>query len=396
MSIEPVNFFENINQLVIQQTSNLESLANNALSRGIDLFMRKDYKGAVKEFQRSMGLAPQSQYAADAAQYMADAHLALGDGRRAEKALQAGLRLNPYRDDLQVKLGNLYYAEERYAEAARAYEKAVKLNGSSTNVFSLGQAYMQAGRHGEAERQFLRVLRMEPATPYGNFGLGQNYSKQGRYANAVTQFEMALDKDSRFYDARAELGYALADSGDIDGAVRQVELLKTDAPELADTLSNYIYEVDAPKLRHAFVSSGFSFYFSMNTRVSTLDPYLQNAGAEKMLSIKFMFDKEMDRASVENVLNWRIARSSNSEPGGAYNFGRPLPDTEVELPPYPHHINYDEQSLTATVHFKIRQNDAADGTIDPNHVEFRFDGQDIYGQRMDAEFDQFTGFSGVF
>jgi hypothetical protein len=134
----------------------------------------------------------------------------------------------------------------------------------------------------------------------------------------------------------------------------------------------------------------------MKTRVSTLDAYLQNAGAEKMLSIKFMFDKEMDRASVENTLNWRIGRSSNPEPGGAYNFGRPLPESEIELPPYPHHIYYDQQSLTATVYFKIRQNASADGTIDPSHVEFRFDGKDVYGNRMDAGFDQFTGFSGVF
>jgi tetratricopeptide (TPR) repeat protein len=391
-----IDFFESVYSAVNQHQAQLENLSNKALSRGIDLYMRKDYKGAVKEFQRSMGLSPQSSYAPEAAQYMADAHLALGDKRRAEKALKEGLRLDPYRDDIHVKLGNLYFTEERYSDAVRAYEKAVKLNGSSTNVYSLGQAYMQTGRHGEAELQFLRVLRMEPETPYGNFGLGRNYSRQRRYEDAIRQFQMAIDRDSRFYDARAEMGYALADTGDIDGAVRQVELLQNDAPELAETLSNYIYEVDPPKIRHAFVSSGFSFYFPMKTRVSTLDAYLQHSGAEKMLSIKFMFDKELDRASVENALNWRIARSSNPEPGGAYNFGRPLPESEIELPPYPHHIYYDQQSLTATVYFKIRQNASADGTIDPSHVEFRFDGKDVYGNRMDAGFDQFTGFSGVF
>ena len=326
MQNDEINFFESAQAVALKSQRQLDTLANNALSRGIDLYMRKDYKGAVKEFQRSMGLSPQSSYAPEAAQYMADAHLALGDNRRAEKALKEGLRLNPYRDDIHVKLGNLYFTEERYSDAVRAYEKAVKLNGSSTNVFSLGQAYLQAGRHGEAEQQFLRVLRMEPETPYGNFGLGRNYSKQGRYEDAIRQFEMALDKESRFYDARAEMGYAMADTGDIDGAVRQVEILQNDAPELAETLSNYIYEVDPPKIRHAFVSSGFSFYFPMKTRVSTLDVYLQHANSEKMLSIKFMFDKEMDRASVENALNWRIARSSNPDPGGAYNFGRPLPE----------------------------------------------------------------------
>ena len=34
----------------IQQPSQLESLANNALKKGIDLYMRQDYKAAIKEF----------------------------------------------------------------------------------------------------------------------------------------------------------------------------------------------------------------------------------------------------------------------------------------------------------------------------------------------------------
>ena len=54
--------------------SNLENLASNALSRGIDLYMRQDFKGAVKEFQRSIGLAPNASNSVDAASYMADAY----------------------------------------------------------------------------------------------------------------------------------------------------------------------------------------------------------------------------------------------------------------------------------------------------------------------------------
>lgn len=57
------------------QQAQLESLSNTALTRGIDLFMRKDFKGAVKEFQRAIGLAPQSPYSIDAAHYMAEAYL---------------------------------------------------------------------------------------------------------------------------------------------------------------------------------------------------------------------------------------------------------------------------------------------------------------------------------
>ncbi|MBW2489726.1 MAG: hypothetical protein JRE65_01080, partial [Deltaproteobacteria bacterium] len=59
------------------QQADLESLANGALSKGIDLYMRQDYEGAIKEFRRSIGLAPNSSYSTDASTYMANAYLAL-------------------------------------------------------------------------------------------------------------------------------------------------------------------------------------------------------------------------------------------------------------------------------------------------------------------------------
>ena len=113
------------------QDSQLEGLSNNALTRGIDLYMRQDFKGAVKEFQRSIGLAPNASNSVDAASYMADAYIALDDTKGAIKAYKTALRLNPYRDDINIKLGNLYFSEERYPEATAEYEKAVKLNPSA-------------------------------------------------------------------------------------------------------------------------------------------------------------------------------------------------------------------------------------------------------------------------
>ena len=88
--------------------------------------MRQDYKGAVKEFQRSIGLAPNAANSVDAASYMADAYKALDDTKGAIKAYKTALRLNPYRDDINIKLGNLYFSEKRYPEATSEYEKAVK------------------------------------------------------------------------------------------------------------------------------------------------------------------------------------------------------------------------------------------------------------------------------
>ena len=379
----------------LQQSAQLESLANNALKRGIDLYMRQDYQGAVREFRRSIGLAPNSSYSVDASSYLAKAYLASGDSKGAVKAYEDALRRSPNRDDIAISLGNVHFADENYDEAAKAYEKAVKIWPSSENHYSLGQAYMNAGRYSEADSEFNTVLRMDPDQPNGNYGLGLNFSRQDRYEEAVLQFREAIRIDPKFYDGFAELGYAHADLGDMDEAQRIVDSLEHVAPDLADTLSRYMYKVDPPKFSFAYANDGFNYNMPWKTPLSLLSGYLAEPNSEHTFKMVFQFDKEMDRESVQNILNWKIGRSTQSGPGQTYNFGRPIADTEVTLPPLPKNVYYDAENLTATVYFTIRQNEAADGTIDPSHVDFKFSGVDAYGQKMDPKYDQFMGFSGV-
>jgi hypothetical protein len=142
-------------------------------------------------------------------------------------------------------------------------------------------------------------------------------------------------------------------------------------------------------------STDFMYMKPVKTQVSALDSYLANANTSKTFTMKFSFSKEMDRDSVENRFNWKIARASGSGPGQAYNFGLPVPSTEISLSPYPDYVFYDSETLTATVYFTIHQNASADGTIDPSHIEFKFNGEDRYGYTMDPEHDQFSGFSKI-
>ena len=84
----------------VPQPAQLESLANNALSKGIDLYRRQDYKGAIREFRRSVGLAPNSMHSTSASSYMANAYMALGDTEGAIKAYKHAIRRSPDRDDI--------------------------------------------------------------------------------------------------------------------------------------------------------------------------------------------------------------------------------------------------------------------------------------------------------
>lgn len=380
----------------LQQQSQLEALSNNALSSGIDKYLRKEYEAAAKDFEKSINLHPTSSFSADATKYLAQTHLRLGQTDKAIADYKRGIELNSDRDDLRNDLGNLFFAEDRYKEALAQYEAAVRVNPtSSSNHYSLGQGYLKLDKFSQAESAFRTVLRMEGGSPYGNYGLGLTFARRKNYDKAIDNFETAIKKDNQFFDAYAEIGYVLADMGKIEEAQEMVEFLEDRDANLSKMLNSYIDKVEPPKIRFAWASSTFGYNLSVKTPVSVLDSYLENAGASKSMTMKFYFNKEMDRASVEDPYQWRISRQQGGGDGSAYNFGLALPETEVLLPFFPDYVLYDSRTQTATVAFTVTQNETANGTIDPSHIVFKFNGKDVNGIAMDLEHDEFSGWSGV-
>jgi len=378
-----------------QQSQQMEQLANTALSQGMDLYRDGKYAQAAEAFRRSVALSPTSPYAQTSADYMASSFIKTGRIDKAAEAYKTSIQLAPTSDAPVVKLANLYYAEGRHQEALLQYEKAVRLNPSANNYFSLGQTQLALEHYSQAESAFSRVARMEPDSPNGYYGLGQTYNKMERYDDAVLQFKTAIEQDDTFFAARAELGYTYADMGLMDEAQEIVDFLEENDADLADTLSRYMYKVDPPQIMFASSSSSFPKSLPMRTPLSALDSYLTSAGASQTFTMEFQFSKKMDRESVENIYNWSITRANGMSILDKYNFGFSLPDTEVSPKAYPANVYYDDKNLTAKLTFSIQQNDTADGTIDPAHIAFKFNGEDIYGNKMNKDYDEYSGFSGV-
>jgi len=372
-----------------------QQMAGNALNTGITAYQKGDYKTAITAFRNAIGLNPQAANAVDIGNYVASSYLKLGDNRNAAKAYEESIALNKSRDDTHIKLGNLYFSEERYQEAEAEYAEAVKINPQPANLYSLGQAQIKTGNFRGAEEQFSKIERVARDAVNGPYGMGLSYSAQGRYEEAVIKFQEAIDLDDEFYDAHLEMGYAYADMGEMDEAQEVFELLEEPSPELADLLSRHMYKVDTPKFSFARADGAFPYLQPARTKVSSLDNYLTTANASKNFKMVFQFDKEMDRESVEKLYNWNISRSTASGPGEFYNFGNPLPETEIKLKSTPEYVYYDDKQLTATVYFKITQNATADGTLDPAHIVFNFNGEDKYGLKMDPDADEFSGFSRI-
>ena len=396
MEFNNASISDSLFSATLTQSNGLESLANAALQRGIDAFTKQDYEGAVKEFKRAVGIGRGSSFAADAAQYLAISYLQLDDPENAIKAYKSAFQIDPYRDDIHVKLGNVYFSQEKYEDARKEYAEAVRLNPSTANRYSLGQAYIELGRFSDAETQYSAIQRLAPQEAGGYLGMGLAYSRQDKHEEAIRQFQQAISRDENLYDAYAQMGYSYADMGDMESGQNMVDTLERfDQADLADTLSRYMYKVDPPKMMFAQSSSTFHFSLGKGMPLAALNSYLTNPNASKTLSIKIQFDKEMDRGSIENPVNWQISRAKGQGPGQAYNFGLPISPNEAKLPSIPNAVAWDADNLTATVYFTITQNAASNATIDPSHVEFKFSGKDIYGLKMNPKFDQFSGFNNV-
>ncbi len=379
------------------QSANLETLSNQALSSGIDSYMKQDYKKAAKEFKRAVGLSPYSGYSIQASKYLAMSYQKLDQVDKAIDTYQQAIKLHPDRDELYLDLGNLYFGQQQYVEAEEAYRNAVRIMPSDPNShFALGQAYLAQKKFDAAETEFTKVSKLIPDSPNGYFGLGQTFSAQGKYTEAISQFDRAISKKRDFYDAYLEMGYAYADAGQMDKARQIKQDLERREPSLAALLSGYMNRASAPKMLFAWATGSFKYYLPPKTTVAALDEYLSNSGASQTFSMIFQFDKEMDRESVENRFNWSISRATGKGMGGDYNYGLSIPTTEVNIAPYPTDVFYDPIKRAATVWFRISQNSTADGTIDPSHIEFKFSGKDVDGNLIDPGYDQYTGFSRVY
>jgi len=379
----------------VQQGQQMEQLANTALSQGMDLYRDGKYAEAADAFRRSVALSPTSPYAQTSADYMASSYIKIGRIDKAADAYKTSMQLDPTSDAPVTKLANLYFAEGRHQEALMYYEKAVQISPSAVNYFSLGQAHLAMENYLEAESAFSRVQRMEPDATNGYYGLGQTYNKMERYEDAALQFQMAIEKDQDFFTAHAELGYNYADMGEMEKAQELVSFLEENDADLADTLSRYMYKVDPPQIMFASADSTFLKTLPMRTPLTALDSYLVNANAVQTFTMEFQFSKKMDRESVENIYNWSITRANGDNLTEKYNFGFRIADTEVAPKAYPDFVYYDDRNLTAKLTFSIQQNETADGTIDPSHIVFKFNGEDIYGNKMNPDFDEYSGFSGV-
>lgn len=119
------------------------------------------------------------------------------------------------------ELGNLYRADQRFEEAAEAYEKAVERLGRERTPWTLfyfrGIAYERIGHWEQAEADFRKALELEPEQPYVLNYLAYSWIEQDR------NLDEARRMLERAVSAKPDDGYIVDSLGWVHYRLKQYE-----------------------------------------------------------------------------------------------------------------------------------------------------------------------------
>lgn len=121
-------------------------------------------------------------------------HRLLGDYDRARESYQHSLKLDDSVGRTHWHLGELYLAQGKWEDAAKAYGRAISRNPGMVDGFrGLARAYFQLGPVTESIQVHEHLLTLVPDDLAARQRLAQLYASAGHFALAVAHAERALE-----------------------------------------------------------------------------------------------------------------------------------------------------------------------------------------------------------
>lgn len=188
---------------------------------------------AVDFYERALAVKP-SDLAALV--HLGEVHLAANQPEKAVAQLRRALEVDPSSPAALAALGQVALARGEHQQAVEFLTSALDLVPAADRLhYSLGMAYRglrdmekarehlsQAGMVGVAVRDPL-ADELKQLTEGERIHLlrGRMAFAAGRFADAAAEFDLAVKADPKSARARVNLGTALAQNGDVEGAIEQ-------------------------------------------------------------------------------------------------------------------------------------------------------------------------------
>ncbi len=165
---------------------------------------------------------------------------------RLVSGLEDQVRKSPNDAILRVRLGEALGAAKRYPDAIEQLKQALKIDPKHIGAYlDLGMIAMLTDQHGQAENYFKKVIELTDTAQFSQvderrenalYNLGLLKLDQKEYEDAAGYFKSALRIRKDASDTYLSLARALKGTGDVDGAIEQLEIAITFDPGFAEAL----------------------------------------------------------------------------------------------------------------------------------------------------------------
>jgi tetratricopeptide (TPR) repeat protein len=128
-------------------------------------------------------------------------------------ALEQTAETDPNRNIVLARLGEAYEIDNKYADAATAYSKAVALKPDPSYYNNLGNSLARTGKTDDALQAYQKAIELDPmntAMYWRNFAIG--LYNTGRIKESVDPLKKATDADPKNAQAWYLLGAALVNT----------------------------------------------------------------------------------------------------------------------------------------------------------------------------------------
>jgi tetratricopeptide (TPR) repeat protein len=131
--------------------------------------------------------------------------------------------------------GNRLYGEQKYAEAAAAFEEAVKMSQPNWGYFfNLGLAYKKMDKKDEAIAAFRKAAELNSESYSSNKELAEALGRGGAFEEAKAYFQKAVELSPDDPDAHYNLGACLTNTGESEAAQAHFQKAVDLKPDYAD------------------------------------------------------------------------------------------------------------------------------------------------------------------
>jgi tetratricopeptide (TPR) repeat protein len=138
-------------------------------------------------------------------------------------------------------LGNSYFNQRRYEEAANTYQLLTKLNpGDYWLFYNLGRAYFYQRRYAESVQPFSQLVQLLPNDHLSHYWLGGAYYYTGQHSEAIKECKRSIGVNPNFSSGYYCMGLAYVAKNKKSDAMKQYRILLNLNRKLADELLTYI------------------------------------------------------------------------------------------------------------------------------------------------------------